>query len=425
MVVRCAVCKEILSSESFTTDALGHDYKLDNLVRPTKQADGTWGNGYETYVCQNDAKHVETKVVERADYAAYDAIVAKLNERLADTKLDSGVRAEIEELLADNAVAPDRITTEQNAVDEAAAALEEDGAVYLKSFVVKFVADDTVVSEQTVFYGSAAEAPAAPEKEGFVFTGWSGAYTNVKADTTVTATYYEGDIILTLSASDLSVAVGKTAQLTATVLPAEKNDLELTWSVADSAIAKVDANGVVTGLKNGITTVTVSAFDGNISATATVYVYNTNGDYTVQLAKSPFGNFVVGDYTFYETAYINVRPGQEFRFRFALSGGYTADDVIITVNGMEISVDSENYFTIPYATDNLTILAVPAPGSGLGGNGSGSDSDSDSGSNSTAHSCWCHSGNKLLQFLWKILMFFCRIFGIEKYHYCGCGKAHW
>ena len=27
-------------------------YKLDNLVRPTKQADGTWGNGYATYVCK-------------------------------------------------------------------------------------------------------------------------------------------------------------------------------------------------------------------------------------------------------------------------------------------------------------------------------------------------------------------------------------
>ena len=425
MVVRCAVCKEILSSESFTTDAIGHDYKLDNLVRPTKQADGTWGNGYETYVCQNDPKHIETKLVERADYTEYDKIVEELEERLEDETLSDEVRAEIEDLLENNKVEPDRIASEQDAVSDAAESIVSGSTSYLKTYKVTFVADGNVISEQTVFYGAAAIAPEAPQKEGFIFTGWSGAYTNVKADTTVTATYYEGDIILTLSASDLSVAVGKTAQLTATVLPAEKNDLELTWSVADSAIAKVDANGIVTGLKNGITTVTVSAFDGNISATATVYVYNTNGDYTVQLAKSPFGNFVVGDYTFYETAYINVRPGQEFRFRFALSGGYTADDVIITVNGMEISVDSENYFTIPYATDNLTILAVPAPGSGLGGNGNGSDSDSDSGSNSTAHSCWCHSGNKLLQFLWKILMFFCRIFGIEKYHYCGCGKAHW
>ena len=39
-------------------------------------------------------------------------------------------------------------------------------------------------------------------------------------------------------------------------------------------------------------------------------------------------------------------------------------------------------------------------------------------------SCNCHS-NSFMQFLHKILCFLYRIFGMEQYRYCGCGKAHW
>lgn len=39
-------------------------------------------------------------------------------------------------------------------------------------------------------------------------------------------------------------------------------------------------------------------------------------------------------------------------------------------------------------------------------------------------SCNCHS-NAFMQFLHKILCFLYRIFGMEQYRYCGCGKAHW
>lgn len=39
-------------------------------------------------------------------------------------------------------------------------------------------------------------------------------------------------------------------------------------------------------------------------------------------------------------------------------------------------------------------------------------------------SCNCH-GNAFMQFIHKILCFLYRIFGMEQYRYCGCGKAHW
>ena len=49
--------------------------------------------------------------------------------------------------------------------------------------------DGTVLSQQTIHYNSDAEAPAAPSRTGHTFTKWSGSYTGVKKDTTVTAVY--------------------------------------------------------------------------------------------------------------------------------------------------------------------------------------------------------------------------------------------
>lgn len=49
--------------------------------------------------------------------------------------------------------------------------------------------DGSLLSEQSVPYGSSAVAPAAPERKGYNFNGWDKAYSNITADTTVNATY--------------------------------------------------------------------------------------------------------------------------------------------------------------------------------------------------------------------------------------------
>ena len=38
---------------------------------------------------------------------------------------------------------------------------------------------------------------------------------------------------------------------------------------------------------------------------------------------------------------------------------------------------------------------------------------------------FCHSENKFVQFIWKILNFFYRLFGIEDMRICSCGQYHW
>ena len=55
---------------------------------------------------------------------------------------------------------------------------------------VTFLNDDgTVIGTQKVGYGGNATAPLAPYKKGLSFQGWSGSISDIKSDTTVTATY--------------------------------------------------------------------------------------------------------------------------------------------------------------------------------------------------------------------------------------------
>ena len=51
--------------------------------------------------------------------------------------------------------------------------------------------DGTVLSQQTIPYGGTAEAPAAPSRDGYVFTTWNKAFNNVKEDLTIQAQYEE------------------------------------------------------------------------------------------------------------------------------------------------------------------------------------------------------------------------------------------
>lgn len=62
----------------------------------------------------------------------------------------------------------------------------------IKTFTVVFQDwDRTLISMQTVNYGSDAVAPANPTRPGYIFDSWDSSYTNVKSSRTITAQYYE------------------------------------------------------------------------------------------------------------------------------------------------------------------------------------------------------------------------------------------
>ena len=62
----------------------------------------------------------------------------------------------------------------------------------IKTFTVKFYDwDDQVISTQVVEWGKDAEAPVAPEVDGYTFTGWDTDFDYVTSDLTVRALYKE------------------------------------------------------------------------------------------------------------------------------------------------------------------------------------------------------------------------------------------
>lgn len=78
------------------------------------------------------------------------------------------------------------------------------------------------------------------------------------------------DVTLTLNVKSLTLNIGQTEKLTATVLPENTSDKTVTWASDNEAIATVAADGTVTGVSVGVANITAKC--GDVSATCKVSV---------------------------------------------------------------------------------------------------------------------------------------------------------
>ena len=100
------------------------------------------------------------------------------------------------------------------------------------------------------------------------------AYTPVYVITHPTA----GSLAITLpTTAGGKYAVGASYQLGAVFTPAYITETDVTWSVDDTTLATIDANGVLTPIKNGTVTITCTSKD-NSAVTATVTIEITGGN---------------------------------------------------------------------------------------------------------------------------------------------------
>lgn len=126
-----------------------------------------------------------------------------------------------------------------------------------------------------------------------------------------------------LSHTEITMEVGKTQALTATVLPDDAEYSEITWESDNASVAEVDAEGVVTSVAEGTATITVRAGDKSASCKVTVVkaalVYITGYDDKLGTAF----RWTRGDYSATD---LSTDPNQATRaFDITLSG----DDVYI------------------------------------------------------------------------------------------------
>ena len=135
---------------------------------------------------------------------------------------------------------------------------------------------------KSVTWESSDESVATVDENGLV-TGKSagsatvtvrteeGGYTaqcmvNVEGDETVAVTGVR------LDNTGITVGVGGTWQLNATVEPEDAENKSVTWESSDESVATVDENGLVTGKSAGSATVTVRTVDGGYTAQCSVTV---------------------------------------------------------------------------------------------------------------------------------------------------------
>lgn len=150
----------------------------------------------------------------------------------------------------------------------------------------------------------------------------NGKVTAIKAGTaTVTATTEDGGYTasctfkveggakpvtgVAISPSVPTVAMGKTVTLTANITPSDATDKNVTWTSSDTSIAKFNdsSKGVLTGVKAGTATITVTTADGGKTATCNVTVTGTVA--VTGVSVSPTSKTIsVGD-TFKITATVN------------------------------------------------------------------------------------------------------------------------
>ena len=82
---------------------------------------------------------------------------------------------------------------------------------------------------------------------------------------------------VSVAPTTLSIAVGETSSLTATIAPANATDKAVTWTSSDTDKATVTSEGVVEGQAAGSATITVTTHDGSFTATCEVTVTAQGG----------------------------------------------------------------------------------------------------------------------------------------------------
>ena len=126
-----------------------------------------------------------------------------------------------------------------------------------------------------ILFSAAADAPAGehPMTISQVSFSTSKGQDIFLDDSSTTVTVEEPYVAveqITLDIYDLTLLVGDSKRITATVLPPNSTERTVTWSVAEAAIATVDADGTVTGISPGQTIVSASC--ASVTATCVVTV---------------------------------------------------------------------------------------------------------------------------------------------------------
>ena len=197
--------------------------------------------------------------------------------------------------------------------------------------------------------------------------GESG-YSNTASATTLSSTVSVTGV--SLNPTSLTINVGNTATLTATVSPSNATDKRVAWASGNTNVARVNDDGVVTGVSTGTTTIAVATVDGQYTATCTVTViYSLDGrwlrqdnqvGYTISGASGTFTRIDSNSSLLYQDArnknYISI-GGPAFRNISPTSAGaltFSGQIMLVTFSGDTALGSNWNSFTMTVAANGMS-----------------------------------------------------------------------
>ena len=150
---------------------------------------------------------------------------------------------------------------------------------FLQAINVKYF-NDSLVKDLITWSSSDPSIVKVDRKGNVLAIGTGKAYVNVSCNNKVYDRIEINAIkrdsvkasMITLSPSSLTINVGVTKSVSATVTPKNASVKNLKWDSSDNTIAKVNSKGQITGVKAGKATISVSTADGSATASMNVVV---------------------------------------------------------------------------------------------------------------------------------------------------------
>ena len=151
-----------------------------------------------------------------------------------------------------------------------------------QNFTLQAMLSPSNATNKEVTWESSDAGVAAVSKDGVVTAKKAGKATIVAkaadesgkyASCVVTVTEAKKEVTgVTLNKSSLNLGVGGSEVLSATVLPADATNKQVTWLSSTPSVATVSQSGVVTGVKEGTTQISVITAEGSKTAICSVTV---------------------------------------------------------------------------------------------------------------------------------------------------------
>ena len=210
------------------------------------------------------------------------------------------------------------------------------------TYTVRFLDwNNIVIDTQTIISGGSATSPPDPVRDGYRFTGWSGSYTNITADTDITAQYIKTYNIVASTNIGGSISPSDTTTL--------DEGQSQTYTISANAgyrIKSVTIDGTGQGV---ITSYTFS----NVTADHTIAVeFEAIPTYTITASSSMGGSISPDGET------VVLENGSQ-SYSISANRGYGIKDVL--VDGVSQGAITSYTFTNVNSNHTIEVVFEPVP----------------------------------------------------------------